>query len=84
MTDYRPQKARVSKGLGEFPFKGGGKVYFEGLLNELNPAIMFQCLVCPPDEHPEDLWCMWKRGFRVNEIFIIQEKIEGGFENGQP
>jgi hypothetical protein len=64
VTDCHPQKARVSKGLGEFPCKGVGKAYFEGLLKELNPDIMFQCLVCPPDEHPEDLWCKWEAWFQ--------------------
>ena len=62
-TDCQPQKARVRQGLGEFPCKWVGKAYFEGLLKELNPDIRFSCLICPPDEHPEDLWCSWEVWF---------------------
>jgi len=60
VTNCHPQKARIRKGLGEFPCKGVGIAYFEGLLTELNPKLRFQCIVCPPDEHPEDLWCEWE------------------------
>lgn len=60
ITDCHPQKARIKKNLGEFPCKSVGVAYFEGLLSELNPCIKFTCVVCPPDEHPEDLWCEWE------------------------
>jgi len=63
VTDCRPQKTRVRQGTGEFSCKGVGRAYFEGLLKELNPDIRFNCLVCPPDEHPEDLWCNWEVWF---------------------
>ena len=26
----------------------------------LNPEVEVNCLVCPPDEHPKDLWCRWE------------------------
>ncbi len=60
VTDCHPQKARIRKGLGEFPCRTVGRAYFESLLAELNPDIRFRCLVCPPDEHPDDLWCEWE------------------------
>ncbi len=60
VTDCHPQKARVKKNLGEFPCKNVGIAYFESLLSELNPNIRFSCTVCPPDKHPNDLWCEWE------------------------
>lgn len=60
VTDCHPQKARIRKGLGEFPCRTVGRAYFESLLAELNPDIRFRCIVCPPDEHPDDLWCEWE------------------------
>lgn len=60
VTECHPQKARVKKNLGEFPCKCVGTAYFEGLLSELNPRIRFTCIVCPPDKHPDDLWCEWE------------------------
>jgi len=66
VTDCHPQKSRVKKKLGEFPCKTVGMAYFNGLLTELNPAIRFACTICPPDEHPEDLWCRWEIWFEGN------------------
>lgn len=60
VTDCHPQKTRIRKGLGEFNCKGVGVNYMEGLLAELNPNIRFRCVVCPPDDHPDDLWCEWE------------------------
>ena len=66
VTDCHPQKARIKKNLGEFPCKSVGTAYFEGLLTEINPDIQFRCAVCPPDEHPKDLWCEW-------EVWILKK-----------
>ncbi len=60
VTDCHPQKARIRKNLGEFPCKTVGQAYFESLLAEMNPEIRFRCVVCPPDRHPDDLWCEWE------------------------
>lgn len=60
VTDCHPQKARVKKGMGEFPCKAVGVAYFDGFLKELNPDIRYRCIVCPPDEHTETLWCQWE------------------------
>jgi hypothetical protein len=47
--------------------------YFKSLLAEMNPDIGFRCVVCPPDNHPGDLWCEW-------EIWIVK-KNNSGMEN---
>ncbi|MDD5008157.1 MAG: DUF6125 family protein [Syntrophorhabdaceae bacterium] len=66
VTDCHPQKARVKKGMGEFPCKTVGIRYFDGFFKELNPGIRYKCIVCPPDKHPEKLWCQW-------EVWIDEE-----------
>jgi hypothetical protein len=60
VKDCLSQKARVRKGLGEFPCKSVGVGYFDEFIKELNPSLQIKCLFCPPDEHPDDLWCSWK------------------------
>ena len=60
VTDCRPQKARIRKGLGEFECKPVGIALFEAFAREINPKMTCKCLVCPPDEHPEDVWCSWR------------------------
>jgi hypothetical protein len=63
VTSCHPQRMRVMKGLGEFPCKSVGTAYLEGLTSALGPELRFRCLVCPPDEHPDDLWCSWELWF---------------------
>jgi len=63
VSDCHPQKARIRKNLGEFPCKRVGIAYFRSFLEVLNPKLKFGCVVCPPDEHPEDLWCEWEVWF---------------------
>ncbi len=56
----RTQEARLRKGLGEFPCE---RVRFGSLKNfakTLNPNVEVNCIVCPPDKHPPDLWCRWE------------------------
>lgn len=60
VTDCRPQKARVRKGKGEFACKGVGVALFKSFTRVIDPKIKMKCLVCPPDEHPEDVWCSWE------------------------
>ncbi len=60
VTNCHPQKARIRKGMGEFPCKSVGIAYFDGFLKELNSDIKYNCIVCPPDEHTEMLWCQWE------------------------
>jgi hypothetical protein len=59
-TDCRPQKARIRSGRGEFPCKPVGIAAFEDFAREINQKFKLRCLLCPPDEHPDDLWCSWE------------------------
>jgi hypothetical protein len=56
----RTQEARLSKGLGEFPCKKVRFGYLKNFAKTLNPKVEINCLVCPPDKHPKDLWCKWE------------------------
>ena len=56
----RTQEARLSKGLHEFPCKKVRFGYLKNFAKTLNPKVEVNCLVCPPDKHPKDLWCKWE------------------------
>jgi hypothetical protein len=56
----RTQEARLGKGLREFPCKKVRSGYLKNFAKTLNPKVEANCLVCPPDKHPKDLWCKWE------------------------
>lgn len=56
----RTQEARLKKGLGEFPCRKVRFGYLKNFATTLNPNVEVDCLVCPPDKHPPDLWCRWR------------------------
>jgi len=56
----RTQETRLSKGLSEFPCKKVRFGYLENFAKALNPKVEVNCVVCPPDRHPKDLWCKWE------------------------
>jgi hypothetical protein len=56
----RTQEARLSKSLHEFPCKKVRFGYLKNFAKTLNPEAEVNCLVCPPDKHPKDLWCKWE------------------------
>jgi len=56
----RTQEARLNKGLDEFPCKIVRFGYLKGFAKALNPNVEVNCLICPPDKHPKDLWCKWE------------------------
>jgi len=56
----RTQEARLNKGLGEFPCKKVRFGYLKNFAKTLNPNVEVNCIVCPPDKHPPNLWCKWK------------------------
>lgn len=60
ITSCRSQKARVKRGLGEFPCKSAGITYYEKFAKTIDTRFRLKCLLCPPDSHPEDLWCSWE------------------------
>ncbi|MEM3578768.1 MAG: DUF6125 family protein [Candidatus Bathyarchaeia archaeon] len=63
----RTQEARLSKGLGEFPCKRVRFGYLKNFAKTLNKNMEVSCLVCPPDKHPENLWCSWEFKLLKNE-----------------
>ena len=56
----RVQLTRRKAGLSEFPCKRVRWGYLKGFAKELNPDVEVRCNLCPPDDHPEDLWCEWE------------------------
>jgi hypothetical protein len=56
----RTQEARLSKSLSEFPCKKVRFGYLRNFAKTLNPKVEVNCLACPPDKHPNDLWCKWE------------------------
>jgi hypothetical protein len=61
----RVQNTRREKGLPEFACKPVRFVFLKAFAKEFNPDIVVKCIVCPPDKHPENLWCEWE--FRLKE-----------------
>jgi hypothetical protein len=55
----RVQNTRLKKGLTEFGCKPVRFGFLKSFAYEFNPNIDVKCNVCPPDKHPEDLWCEW-------------------------
>lgn len=56
----RTQETRLGKGLNEFPCKRVRFGYLKTFAVTLNPKVKVNCLVCPPDKHPKELWCRWE------------------------
>jgi len=59
-TKCRVQNTRIEKGLGEFACKPVRKGFLEAFAKEINPGITLTCNICPPDKHPQNLWCEWE------------------------
>ena len=60
MRGCRVQAARRNKGLPDFPCKQVGIIEYSGFARTIDPRIRTRCLTCPPDDHPEDVWCSWE------------------------
>lgn len=56
----RVQNTRLKKGLSEFGCKPVRMGFLRSFAKEINPDIELNCKVCPPDDHPDDLWCEWE------------------------
>jgi len=56
----RVQNTRIKKGLTEFGCKPVRFGFLKAFAKEFNPNIVVKCNVCPPDEHPKNLWCEWE------------------------
>lgn len=56
----RVQNTRLKKGLPEFACKPVRQGFLKSFAHEINPDIKLTCKLCPPDNHPDDLWCEWE------------------------
>ena len=61
----RVQNTRLKKGLKEFGCKPVRFGFLKSFAKEINPNIVVKCNFCPPDSHPENLWCEWE--FKLDE-----------------
>lgn len=68
MKACRVQEARRRQGLSDFPCKEVGLVEYAGFARTVDPRIRTRCLFCPPDPHPEDVWCAWEFSLANEEI----------------
>ena len=59
-TNCYQQVRRLEDGMGEIGCKPAGMVISEAAAEVINPAFNVKCLVCPPDEHPDNVWCEWE------------------------
>lgn len=55
----RVQNTRKKKGLNEFGCKPVRWGFLKSFAKEFNLNIKVDCNVCPPDKHPDNLWCEW-------------------------
>jgi hypothetical protein len=60
MNKCRVQEARKRQGLPDFPCKSVGIVEYSLFAKTIDPRFKTECLVCPPDPHPDDVWCAWE------------------------
>jgi hypothetical protein len=60
VTNCHQQVRRLEDGLGEIACKPAGIAICEAAARVINPAAKVTCLVCPPDEHSENVWCEWE------------------------
>ncbi len=60
MRDCRVQSARKRKGLPDFPCKTVGIVEYAEFARAVDPKIETRCVTCPPDAHPEGVFCAWE------------------------
>jgi len=60
MLDCRVQSARKRRGLPDFPCKPVGLVEYEWFAKTIDPRIETRCICCPPDTHPDNVWCEWE------------------------
>lgn len=60
MNRCRVQEARKRQGLPDFPCKPIGVIEYSLFAKTIDPRIRTRCLVCPPDPHPEDVYCAWE------------------------
>lgn len=60
VTKCYQQVRRLEDGLAELGCKPAGLAISEAAAKVIHPEAIVQCLVCPPDQHPKDVWCEWE------------------------
>ncbi len=60
ITSCRPQEGRMRARRGAFPCKSTGVACYEAVAKIIDPSVRVECVFCPPDNHPSDIWCKWK------------------------
>ncbi len=60
VTNCYQQVRRVEDGMGELACKPAGVAICEAAAKVINQEAQVKCIVCPPDEHPSDVWCEWE------------------------
>lgn len=60
MNECRVQRARIRKGLADYPCKSAGIVEYTTFARAIDHRIQTECVACPPDPHPEEWFCSWK------------------------
>lgn len=75
MRECRVQSARRRKGLPDFPCRPVGCVEYEWFAKTIDPRIRTRCICCPPDEHPDDVWCAWE--FSIGQVNERQTGMGG-------
>jgi hypothetical protein len=63
VTNCYQQVRRLEEGMGEIACKPAGIAICETAAKVIHPGAQTKCLVCPPDEHPKNVWCDWE--FRI-------------------
>jgi hypothetical protein len=59
VTTCHMQVARRKSGLPELPCKSAGVEALGRFGRAINSNLKLRCITCPPDDHPDDLWCEW-------------------------
>jgi len=57
------QIARIKSGRGEFPCKNMHLKEFKAFCKEIDEKIEVNCIFAPPDNHPNDCFCLWEFKF---------------------
>ncbi len=65
MLGCRVQSARRRKGMPSYPCKSAGLVEYSSFAQGIDTGITTECVVCPPDDLPEGLFCSWR--FRLHK-----------------
>ncbi len=60
MNECRVQRARIRKGLDDYPCKSVGLVEYTYFARSIDSRITTECVGCPPDAHPAEWFCAWR------------------------